>query len=80
MTSRIFASAVALALTAACAQAPASAPAPTSQVSDARGEYIVNTSGCHDCHTPFILGPNGPEPDMGTSRPILVVADPPAGG
>jgi hypothetical protein len=30
----------------------------------ARGKYLVNTSGCHDCHTPFKLGPNGPEPDM----------------
>lgn len=29
-----------------------------------RGKYIVSTSGCHDCHTPFKLGPNGPEPDM----------------
>jgi uncharacterized membrane protein len=30
----------------------------------ARGQYLVNTSGCHDCHTPFKLGPNGAEPDM----------------
>jgi hypothetical protein len=30
----------------------------------ARGKYLVSTSGCHDCHTPFKLGPNGPEPDM----------------
>ena len=30
----------------------------------ARGKYIVSTSACHDCHTPFKLGPNGPEPDM----------------
>ena len=30
----------------------------------ARGKYIVNTSGCHDCHTPWKVGPNGPEPDM----------------
>lgn len=29
-----------------------------------RGEYIVSTSGCHDCHTPWKMGPNGPEPDM----------------
>ena len=28
------------------------------------GAYLVKTSGCHDCHTPFTLGPNGPEPDM----------------
>lgn len=30
----------------------------------ARGEHLVSTSGCHDCHTPFKVGPNGPEPDM----------------
>ena len=29
-----------------------------------RGKYLVSTSGCHDCHTPFKLGANGPEPDM----------------
>ena len=28
-----------------------------------RGKYLVSTSACHDCHTPFKLGPNGPEPD-----------------
>lgn len=30
----------------------------------ARGKYIVSTAGCHDCHTPWKVGPNGPEPDM----------------
>jgi len=29
-----------------------------------RGAYLVRIGGCHDCHTPFKLGPNGPEPDM----------------
>jgi hypothetical protein len=29
-----------------------------------RGEYLVTTGFCHDCHTPFKMGPNGPEPDM----------------
>ena len=29
-----------------------------------RGRYLVNTSGCHDCHTPMKMGANGPEPDM----------------
>lgn len=29
-----------------------------------QGKYLVNTSGCHDCHTPFKMGANGPEPDM----------------
>lgn len=30
----------------------------------ARGKYIVSTSGCHDCHTPWVMGPKGPQPDM----------------
>lgn len=30
----------------------------------ARGKYLVDIMGCHDCHTPMKLGPNGPEPDM----------------
>ena len=28
-----------------------------------RGRYLVNTSGCADCHTPLKVGPRGPEPD-----------------
>ncbi|HUF20336.1 MAG TPA: diheme cytochrome c-553 [Burkholderiales bacterium] len=29
-----------------------------------RGKYLVTIAGCNDCHTPFKLGPRGPEPDM----------------
>jgi mono/diheme cytochrome c family protein len=29
-----------------------------------RGEYLVNIMGCHDCHTPWKMGPKGPEMDM----------------
>jgi hypothetical protein len=29
-----------------------------------RGRYLVSAMGCNDCHTPFKMGPNGPEPDM----------------
>ena len=29
-----------------------------------RGEYLVTIGGCHDCHTPWGMGPNGPAPDM----------------
>ncbi len=45
---------------------PASAADASKAPSDlvARGNYLVNTSGCHDCHTPFKMGPNGAEPDM----------------
>jgi hypothetical protein len=30
----------------------------------ARGKYLVDAVGCNDCHTPFQMGPKGPEPDM----------------
>jgi mono/diheme cytochrome c family protein len=29
-----------------------------------RGKFLVESTGCHDCHTPLKMGPNGPEPDM----------------
>lgn len=32
-----------------------------------RGEYLVTIGGCNDCHTPWIMGPKGPEPDMSRS-------------
>lgn len=49
-----------------------STPAPAPLASDAsarsariaRGEHLVLTSGCNDCHTPLKMGKNGPEPDM----------------
>ena len=28
------------------------------------GRYLVNTSGCHDCHTPWHMTDEGPAPDM----------------
>jgi hypothetical protein len=40
-------------------------PGPAS--SDARverGAHLVRTMGCNDCHTPWKVGPRGPEPDM----------------
>jgi len=30
----------------------------------ARGQYLVTIAGCNDCHTPWKMGPQGPEPDM----------------
>lgn len=33
-------------------------------VAIARGKYLVDAMGCHDCHTPMKMGDNGPEPDM----------------
>lgn len=29
-----------------------------------RGRYLVAVTGCSDCHTPFKLGSQGPEPDL----------------
>jgi hypothetical protein len=45
---------------------PRGAGAPGEQTRDQaeRGRYLVDTSGCHDCHTPFKMGDRGPEPDM----------------
>jgi mono/diheme cytochrome c family protein len=46
----------------------------------ARGEYLVNAMGCHDCHTPWKVGPKGPEPDMTralTGHPADLVMPPP---
>lgn len=28
-----------------------------------RGEYLVTAGGCHDCHSPKMFTPKGPEPD-----------------
>jgi hypothetical protein len=57
---------IALATTAACAAPSAQTLTTTSAADDpvARGLYIVNAGGCHDCHTPMKLGDHGPEPDM----------------
>lgn len=38
--------------------------APTHAELVAKGEHLVKTSACHDCHTPFKMGERGPEPDM----------------
>ncbi|WP_439860598.1 c-type cytochrome [Pseudomonas sp. MBLB4136] len=35
-----------------------------STASVTRGKYLVDTAGCHDCHTPWVMGPDGPAPDM----------------
>jgi len=42
----------------------AQAQAQTTAEKVARGKYIVSTSGCHDCHTPWQMGQSCPAPDM----------------
>ena len=43
--------------------APAATPAANAEAI-ARGGYLVRFGSCHDCHTPFTMGPKGPAPDM----------------
>jgi hypothetical protein len=55
----------ALAAAAALAVLPAAADAAGSTAAQVeRGKYVVTTSGCNDCHTPWKMGEKGPEPDM----------------
>ena len=42
--------------------APASAAPDAAKVE--RGRYLVTLGSCNDCHTPWKMGPNGPEPDQ----------------
>jgi mono/diheme cytochrome c family protein len=45
-----------------------------------RGEHLVASMGCHDCHTPMKMGPNGPEKDTAralTGHPAEAVMPPP---
>lgn len=51
-----------------------------------RGEYLITLGGCNDCHTPWKMGPNGPENDRsrllsGHPQELVITAPPsPAGG
>ncbi|HEV8232036.1 MAG TPA: diheme cytochrome c-553 [Thermoanaerobaculia bacterium] len=61
-------------LSAACRKEESSAPAQAEQSSAAAteatsdlvggGRYLVTIMACNDCHTPYKMGKNGPEPDM----------------
>src|SRR5262245_13023915 len=71
MFMRVFTGFTAVLMLAGCQQpapvstqtaAPAHA-APAQSPAD-RGKYLVTVGGCHDCHTPKMVGPNGPEADM----------------
>ena len=55
----------ALAIAAALAALPVAAdPGKPDAAKIERGKYVVTTSGCNDCHTPWKMGEKGPEPDM----------------
>jgi len=62
------AAAAVLAAAMGAASVTAETPRGEAQTSNAdivkRGNYLVLTAGCHDCHTPTKMGPQGPEPDM----------------
>ena len=49
--------------TATLGAAPNGAAQPDKAAQIKRGEYLVEIMGCHDCHTPIKMGPNGPEQD-----------------
>lgn len=58
---------VAVLLLAACQPAPTPAPAappPPDRDPVKHGEYLVSVLGCDDCHTPKMMTPRGPAPDM----------------
>lgn len=50
--------------TASAAPPAAAASSSLAAAQLARGEHLVLTAGCHDCHTPLKVGASGPEPDM----------------
>jgi mono/diheme cytochrome c family protein len=57
---------------------PAAAAQDDPQV--ARGAYLVTAGGCNDCHTPLVMGPGGPEPDMSrmlSGHPASMALPPP---
>ncbi len=51
-------------LTLTTSEAQQTAPPQASAHVVQRGEYLVKIMGCNDCHTPWKMGPAGPEPDM----------------
>jgi hypothetical protein len=56
------------------------AAVPGNQARIDRGAHLVRTMGCNDCHTPWKMGPRGPEPDMTralTGHPADLVMPPP---
>jgi len=70
----------AMAQAAGAAQAKPAAAKPAGAAAVARGKYLVDIAGCHDCHTPHKMGPDGPEPDMSlmlSGHPAAMALPPP---
>jgi cytochrome c553 len=64
-TTLLAASAAALiSATAAPVMTAAPKPAAAGARNVERGAYLVRIMGCNHCHTPYKMGPAGPEPDM----------------
>lgn len=42
---------------------PVKSTAPTNELLVKRGQYLVTIGACHDCHSPKVMTPRGPEPD-----------------
>src|ERR1044071_5239517 len=83
---RVILSLILLAILPLAAACTGDVSAKPTQVADrhaaqvARGQYLVNFGGCHDCHTPLKMGPKGPEPDMArmlSGHPHDLVMTPP---
>ena len=84
MLIRLLLVATAVTLSGAITRAVTAAAEPKTTASNAarieRGAYLVKTMGCHDCHTPWKMGPSGPEQDMSralTGHPQDIVMPPP---
>lgn len=64
LASAILGIAVAAGMAPAASAAGPAIAAPANADDVARGAYLVKIMLCNDCHTPFTMGPQGPEPDM----------------
>ena len=64
MTLAVLIAALAYLVATAGETKAAPAPAEGRKPSVERGAYLVKIMGCNHCHTPYKLGPAGPEPDM----------------
>ena len=60
-SARVACAGLAVLALAACRQSGPESQAPSPVE---RGKYLVSAMACNDCHTPWKLGPKGPEPDM----------------